>query len=114
MKKILIILITVAIGYCIGFALGRNEIIIPQDSIEVVAIDYKEAYFAEKEIASAALELLHRWYSNDDNDYWFDVVVKTPEYQRLDSALNQDWEDFYFYETPLMWESIEYYSGDVY
>jgi len=96
MKKILTILVTVAISYCVGFAFGRNEIIIPQDTVEVVAIDYKEAYYAEKEIAASALELLHRWY------------------QRLDSALNQDWEDFYFYETPLMWESIEYYSGDVY
>lgn len=107
-KKLLIAVIAISAGYCIGFSFGRNEVIIPEDTIQPVVIDYRKAYFAEKEIASAALELLHRWYSNDDNDYWFDVVMKTKEYQRLDSALCGDWEDFYFYETPLLWDGIEY------
>lgn len=111
MKKTLIFIITIAITFCVAFAMGRNEIIPTKEPIGAICINYKEAYLAEKQIAASALELLHLWYSNDDNDYWFDVVVKTPEYQKLDSALNQDWEDFYLYETPLMWESITYKPG---
>lgn len=111
MKKTLVFIITIAITFCIAFAMGRNEVIPTKEPIGVICIDYKEAYLAEKQIAASALELLHLWYSNDDNDYWYDVVVKTPEYQKLDSALNHDWEDFYHYETPLMWESITYSPG---
>ena len=108
MKKTLIFIITIAITFCIAFAMGRNEIIPTKDPVGVTYINYKEAYYAEKKVASAALELLHLWYSNENNEYWYNVVVLTEEYQKLDNALNQDWEDFYLYETPIMWESITY------
>ena len=110
MKKVLIILITLAVGYCLGYLLGRYDVYKTVDN-HICTLNYKEAYLAEKAIASASLELNHLWYSNDDNDYWYDVVINTKEYQRLDSALNGDWEDFYLYETPLMWESITYKPG---
>lgn len=109
MKKVLIIL-SVAISCCIGFTLGRYNVFISADN-HICIMNYKTGYLAEKAIAGASLELNHLWYSNNDNDYWYDVVVKTSEYQKLDSALNGDWEDFYHYETDLMWESITYKPG---
>lgn len=114
MKKTLTFVITIIITFCVGFKMGRNEIILTKEPTGVTYIDYKEAYYAEQAIAASALELLHLWYSNDDNDYWFEVVAKTQEYQKLDSALCGDWEDFYYYETPLMWDSITYKSGYTY
>lgn len=110
MKRTLIIILTLAIGYCVGFLMGRYDIYQCVDN-HICTMNYKDAYLAEKTIAAASLELNHLWYSSDDNDYWYDVVINTPEYQKLDSALNHDWEDFYHYETPLMWESITYKPG---
>lgn len=61
-----------------------------------------DALAGERELCNATFELLHRFYSNDDNDFWFDVVVNTKEYQKVDSLLNGDWEDFYYYTTDIM------------
>lgn len=113
MKRLLKLIIALAIGYCVGYLNGRYDIYRCVDN-HICTMNYKEAYLAEKAIASASLELNHLWYSNDDNDYWFDVVVKTKEYQKLDSVLNGDWEDFYLYESPLMWESITWKPGHSY
>lgn len=108
MKKTLVFIITIAITYCIAFAMGRNEVIPTKEPIGVIYTDYKEAYYAEKAIAASALELLHRFYGNDDNDFWYECVMHTKEYQKLDSAMNNDWEDFYYYESPnLLWDYFE-------
>lgn len=61
-----------------------------------------DALDGEREIARCAINLLHRFYSNDDNDFWFDVVMNTPEYKDLDAALDGNWEDFYYYETDIL------------
>ena len=70
--------------------------------------DLRESYVAEKQLANALFEGLHRFYSNDDNDAWFEKFVPTKEYQKIDSLLNSDWEDFYYYETPMLesWFSV--------
>ena len=61
-----------------------------------------DALDGEREIARSAINLLHRFYSNDDNDLWFEVIMLTPEYKDLDKALDGDWEDFYYYSTDIM------------
>ena len=58
-----------------------------------------DALKSEREYANALMEGLHRFYSNDDNDAWFDLFMPTKEYQRIDSLNGGDWEDFYMYET---------------
>lgn len=60
----------------------------------------KEALFYERMLSNALFEGLHRFYSNVDNDMWFESFVETPEYQKIDNILEGDWEDFYYYETP--------------
>lgn len=60
-----------------------------------------KAFIAEREIRVAQSDLLHRIYGNGDNEPWFDLVMSTPEYWRLDSVLNAagcGWEDFYYYD----------------
>jgi hypothetical protein len=64
------------------------------------AIDVRKGYFEQVEYASALLEGLHRFYSNDDNDLWFESFMRTKEYEVIDSLNGGDWEDFYYYETP--------------
>ena len=63
-------------------------------------IDLRESWVAERQLANALFEGLHRFYSNDDNESWYDEFVPTKEYQKIDSLMNGDWEDFYYYETP--------------
>lgn len=101
MKKIIILVVTIAISYCIGFILGRYEIVPTTTSTtSPYLMDYKEGYYTEQAIAGASLELLHRFFGDRRNKFWEEAVVKTKEYQRLDSALHHDWEDFYYYESP--------------
>lgn len=64
--------------------------------------DTREALLFEREYANALFEGLHRWYSNDDNDIWFDGFMKTKEYAKIDSLNQGDWEDFYYYESPIL------------
>ena len=94
---------------------GRNYIYMAQDvredglSIKYPhAINLKEAWLKERELANALFEGLHRFYSNDDNDAWFEEFMKTKEYAKIDSLLQGYWEDFYFYETPPLenWEEV--------
>ena len=62
----------------------------------------KEALSFERQYANALREGLHRFYSNDDNDIWFTGFMHTKEYQKIDSLNQGDWEDFYYYETPII------------
>lgn len=64
------------------------------------SINVRKGYFEQVEYASALLEGLHRFYSNDDNDLWFESFMRTKEYEVIDSLNGGDWEDFYYYETP--------------
>jgi len=60
-----------------------------------------QMFLNEREIRVAQSDLLHRIYGNGDNEPWFDLVMSTPEYWRLDSVLNAagcGWEDFYYYD----------------
>lgn len=68
----------------------------------------KEAMLNDRQLIVALFDGLHRFYSNDDNDAWFEEFMKTKEYAKIDSLLQGDWEDFYYYETPKLenWEAI--------
>jgi hypothetical protein len=57
-----------------------------------------QMFLNERSIRCAQSDLLHRIYESDDNDWWFDYVMATPEYWRVDSVLLKDWEDFYCYQ----------------
>ena len=88
-------------GFFTGRFAGSHEIVLSSDG-SCFIYDTREALRYEREYAGALLEGLHRFYSNDDNDAWFELFVPTPEYQRIDSINGGDWEDFYEYETPLL------------
>lgn len=64
------------------------------------AINVRKGYFEQVEYSSALLEGLHRFYSNDDNDLWFESFMRTKEYEVIDSLNGGDWEEFYNYTTP--------------
>ena len=104
MKKIISLIVAIAIGCCIGYYLGGHEIYRDIEG-NFHSDSYKEMWLGERVVASAAIDLLHRFYSNDDNDEWYEKVIPSKEYARLDSALQGDWEDFYLYESPnILWE----------
>lgn len=106
MKQLLIIVISLLLGYY----LGGHEIYMAADVLEdgtetalyPHAYSIRESLSFERQYANALMEGLHRFYSNDDNDLWFNDFMKTPEYHKIDSLNGGDWEDFYHYETPLL------------
>lgn len=105
---VVLLLVTNAMSYFIGsheFFMGAD---VNPDGTESIWYPHyyntSEALSYERQYANALLEGLHRFYSSDDNDFWFDVFMKTPEYQKIDSINGGDWEDFYHYSTP----SLEY------
>lgn len=106
-KTYIAIISIVLISNICSFIIGRYDIYWAKDchpdGSESIwyphAYDMKEALLFERQYANALLEGLHRFYSNDDNDEWFNSFVFTKEYQRIDSLNNHDWEDFYHYET---------------
>ena len=115
MKKLLYILILFAccsLSYYMGSHWIYMAADVHSDDSESImyphSFDLREAYLAEKEIANALFEGLHRFYSNDDHDDWFTGFAKTKEYAKIDSLLNGNWEDFYYYETPPLedWFSV--------
>lgn len=81
------------------------------DKKEWCSDNIRELSAKKTEYIGALMDLLHLWYSNDDNDFWFDVVIKTPEYKRVESINHGNWEDFYYYETPKLvyedWVNVE-------
>lgn len=103
-------LITITVALLLGYYLGSHEIYmaadVSADGTETAfyphAYSIRESLSFERQYANALMEGLHRFYSNDDNDAWFDLFVKTPEYQKIDSLNGGDWEDFYHYETPML------------
>lgn len=112
MKTIIYTIIALLIGYYVG----SHEIYMASDvksdgSVSIVyphAYNVKEALSFEREYANALMEGLHRFYSNDDNDFWFESFMRTPEYRKIDTLNGGDWEDFYYYETPRLesWELV--------
>lgn len=70
----------------------------------------RESLKFEREYANALFEGLHRWYSNDDNDMWFESFMHTKEYAKIDSLNQGDWEDFYYYESAPLESWYDYYG----
>lgn len=109
-KKIIaaavLLLVTNTVSYLTGSHSFFMAADVKEDGTETIFYPHwystAEALNFEREYANALLEGLHRFYSNDDNDFWFDVFMKTPEYQKIDSLNRGNWEDFYYYETPIL------------
>lgn len=120
MKKLIYVLI-IAFFSCVSYTLGSREIYLAADcrpdGTESIwyphSYNVKEALSKERELCNALFEALHRFYSNDDNDLWFEEFVPTKEYQKLDSLLNSDWEDFYYYTTPKLENWWQVYGTSV-
>ena len=83
------------------YYLGSHDVFITEDG-EIYSQDLRASLKFETEYGGALMEGLHRFYASDDNDFWFEVFMKTPEYHKIDSLNNGDWEDFYYYTTPVM------------
>ena len=107
MRKFLYIVILIVVSFASYFC-GANDIYMAKDchadGSESIWYPHfynkSEALFQERQYANALFEGLHRFYSNDDNELWFEGFMKTKEYQKIDSLNHGDWEDFYYYETP--------------
>lgn len=108
MKTIIMTLAGLIAGLLVGVFVGSHNVYmaadVRPDGTESMwyphVSNVREELDFEREYANALFEGLHRFYSNDDNDAWFDLFVPTAEYQKIDSLNGGDWEDFYFYETP--------------
>lgn len=108
MKNYIIIVAILVISNCISYFVGSHTIFmaadVHEDGTETIMYPHwfntQEALDYEYKYANALIEGLHWWYSSDDNDYWFEVFMKTPEYNKIDSLNFGNWEDFYLYETP--------------
>lgn len=61
-----------------------------------------EALQYERKLSNALFEGLHRFYGDPGNNFWYSSFCGTKEYQKLDSLLNQNWGDFYYYDTPIL------------
>lgn len=112
-------MVVIFVAYLLGLYVGSHHIYMAADvrkdgSLSMWyphAYNEVEALRHERELANALFEGLHRFYSNDDNDLWFESFMRTKEYHKIDSLLNGDWEDFYYYEThPLEFWYSEYGS----
>ena len=109
MKKFIYIII-LAICCMASYYIGSHDIYMARDchpdGSESIwyphSEDIRTSLKFEREYANALFEGLHRFYSNDDNDFWFESFVHTKEYAKIDSLNQGDWEDFYYYETPLL------------
>lgn len=107
MKVKIATLIILLFTHVLAYLLGSNEMYmaadVHKDGTESIMYPHfynkAKALRLEREYSFALLEGLHRFYSNDDNDAWFDLFVPTKEYQRIDSLNGGDWEYFYDYET---------------
>lgn len=115
MKKYILLtafVLTNVLSYYLGSHWFYMAADVHQDGTESIMYPHffnlRESWVAEKQLANALFEGLHSFYSNDDNDAWFEKFVPTKEYQKIDSLLNSDWEDFYYYETPMLesWFSV--------
>ena len=108
--KIIAIIVALIVSNMVSYWFGSHTVFLAKDVYEdgSMSISYphwfntQRALDYERSYACALMEGLHRFYSNDDNDFWFDVFMETPEYQKIDSINGGDWEDFYYYSTPIM------------
>ena len=120
MKKKVIITIAILLTFLAGNWYGAHNIYWVQDVRKDGSLSWYYPYITEvrdelafeREYCNALFEGLHRFYSNDDNDFWFESFVYTNEYQRIDSINGGDWEDFYYYETPILenWDDVYGYK----
>ena len=120
MKKYIKTIIAIVAAFIVGQWYGSHNIWWVQNVRKDGSLSWYYPYVTdvrdelafEREYCNALFEGLHRFYSNDDNDFWFESFVYTNEYQKIDSINGGDWEDFYYYETPILenWESVYGYK----
>lgn len=119
-KTYIILIAIILISNLCSFVFGRYEIYMAADVRPSGAIsakyphfyNIKEALYLEKEYANALFEGLHRFYGSDDNELWFEGFMKTKEYLKIDSLNGGDWEDFYYYETPMLEDWFAHYGTE--
>lgn len=107
-----------AVGLLIGYYVGSHDIYMASDVNKEgkVGIPYPHAYnlrdalYSERQYCNALFEGLHRFYANDDNDFWFNSFMLTKEYAKIDSLNGGDWEDFYYYQTPILEDWLAVYG----
>lgn len=88
----------VIIGVMFGYIIGKH-------SADVEMQKTQESLKLEREYCGAWMELAHHYlYDNnpahpgdpiEKNNYWFDVVMESDYYQKIDSLNNGYWEDWY-------------------
>lgn len=97
-----------------GYYFGNHEFYYTLNG-EKIAYSKDELLAGERRYCGAALSLLHKFYGNDDNEFWFDVVQNLPEYRAIEQANGGDWEDFYSWqELPLNAENYYNINGEIY
>lgn len=95
MKKLILILTVVCLTNIVSYWFGSTSFIICKD--EIIHYNTKEALDYEREISYNAIAGLHIFYSNSDIATWY-KFMETDVYNRLDSLMYSDWEDFYYYD----------------
>ena len=116
LKNTVLVIVTNILSYYIGSHDIYMAADVRPDGTESIwyphSYNIKEALSFEREYANALREGLHRFYSNDDNESWFEGFMKTKEYQKIDSLCKGNWEDFYYYETPILEDWFAHYGTD--
>lgn len=95
MKKYIIFIVVLILTNALTAFISSNSFIICKD--EIIHYNTKEALDYEREISYNAIAGLHIFYSNSDITTWY-KFMETDVYNRLDSLMFSDWEDFYYYE----------------
>ena len=109
-----VLVLTSGFSYRAGLFIGGHEFYNDKDG-KTVAYSKDDLLVHERRYCGAALELLHKFYGNDDNEFWFDVVQNLPEYKAMEQENGGDWEDFYTWqELPLNAENYYCINGEIY
>lgn len=113
LNKIIITVLLLLITNTISFFVGSHNIYWARDihtdgSTSILYPHYyntKEALKAEREYCNAWIELCHYYlYDNnptqpynsvEKNNYWYDVVMESDYYLKIDSLNKGNWEDWY-------------------
>ena len=119
-KTYIIIAVIVVLSNCLSYFIGSHDIYMaadvrPDGTSSMSYPHYyslRESLAVERQLANALFMGLHRFYSNDDNEEWFEGFAKTKEYAEIDSIKEGDWEDFYYYETPKLEDWHSTYGTD--
>jgi hypothetical protein len=80
-------------GYKEGYRNGDTQTFNCTDGSKIV-YSKDELLHYKTELLNAYNDALH-WYYIGNKQEWYEVFMKTKEYQHLDSCLIDGWEDFY-------------------